>query len=238
MKSLAELEEYIEKTEDVQLAMMVEIVKEYGNEIPGIIKSLKDLHTGDEERAKAEMIFSTVHRAKGMEYDVVHLVDDFVTEAKLEKLKAEGKAESLNITKWNEEINLLYVAVTRTKNKLFIPETLIPADFAPAPHIHTVKVKKEDDSKGNYSPINKSSFSKQIPGGKKANRAHRKEKPYTVSPKRELHKDANQPWTRELDNALKEMYDSRASVSRMAEHFGRTKGAIFSRLRKLDYFSG
>ncbi len=41
MKDIGELEEYIEKTEDVQLSMMVELVKEYGNEIYGIIKSLK-----------------------------------------------------------------------------------------------------------------------------------------------------------------------------------------------------
>jgi len=38
---MAELDEYIEKTEDVQLKMMMEIVMEYGNEIPEIIKEIK-----------------------------------------------------------------------------------------------------------------------------------------------------------------------------------------------------
>jgi len=42
MKSLDDLEEYIKKTEDTQLGMMVEIVLEYGSEIPAIIKSIKD----------------------------------------------------------------------------------------------------------------------------------------------------------------------------------------------------
>ncbi|MEO5562330.1 MAG: 3'-5' exonuclease, partial [Chitinophagaceae bacterium] len=234
MKSLDELEEYIEKTEDVQLAMMVEIVMEYGNEIPGIIKSLKDLHTGDEDRGKAEMIFSTVHRAKGMEYDVVHLVNDFVTEAKLEKLKIEqkDKEELLNVTKWNEEINLLYVAATRAKNKLFIPETLIPKGFTATPHIHFVKVKKDNESKDSYLQINKPYSSKKVSG------RQLKEKTYTTSEKRELNKDAYQPWTPALDKELKEMYDSGVPISKIAEQFGRTKGAIFSRLRKLDYFSG
>jgi hypothetical protein len=51
-----------------------------------------------------------------------------------------------------------------------------------------------------------------------------------------LNKDAYQPWTPELDKALKRMVDSGASISKMAEHFGRTKGAIYSRLKKLDYF--
>ena len=62
MKNLKELEDYIEKTEDVQLGMMVEIVKEYGNEIPGIIKAIKDKHVENDEKEKAEMVFSTVHR--------------------------------------------------------------------------------------------------------------------------------------------------------------------------------
>jgi len=66
MKDLEELEEYVEKTEDHQLATMIEIVREYGNEIHGILKSLKELQTNDDNRSKAEMIFSTVHRAKVM----------------------------------------------------------------------------------------------------------------------------------------------------------------------------
>ncbi|HEX3046230.1 MAG TPA: hypothetical protein VHY08_15850, partial [Bacillota bacterium] len=40
--------------------------------------------------------------------------------------------------KLNEEINLLYVAVTRTKNKLQIPQTIIPKDFPPSSQIQTV----------------------------------------------------------------------------------------------------
>jgi F-box protein 18 (helicase) len=225
MKDLDELEEYIEKTEDIQLAMMSEIVKEYGNEIYGIIKSLKDLHTGDEDRDKAEMIFSTVHRAKGMEYDSVFLVNDFVTEEKLEKLKAgQGdKEEPLNITKWNEEINLLYVAVTRTKNKLHIPDTLIPKGFPAVPYIYADKGKKD------ATVANKA--------GKQTSGMKLKEKTYTVAEKRELNKDAYQPWTPELDKTLKGMVDSGASIGKMAERFGRTKGAIYSRLKKLDYFS-
>ncbi len=56
MKDLDELEEYIEKTEDVQLSIMTEIVKEYGDDIYGILKSLKELHTGDEDRVSGNDI--------------------------------------------------------------------------------------------------------------------------------------------------------------------------------------
>ncbi len=224
MNSLGELEEYIEKTEDAQLAMMVEIVKEYGDEIPGIIKQLKDLHTGDEKRAEAEMIFSTVHRAKGMEYDVVYLVDDFIKEEKLDKqvTGARDNEDQPDIVKLNEEINLLYVAVTRTKNILNIPEGLVPKNFPAGPFIQIEKAKTE--------LVN---TTKQ--GNKKTPEAPPKEKTYTVATKRETHKDAYQPWTTELDKELKEMADKGTSVSKMAEHFGRTKGAIHSRLKKLEY---
>lgn len=225
MKDVGELEEYIEKTEDVQLAMMVGLVKEYGNEIYGIIKSLKDLHTGDEDRAKAEMIFSTVHRAKGMEYDTVFLVDDFITEEKLAKSK--DRADALNTTKLNEEINLLYVAVTRTRFQLYIPEALLPAGFAGAPNIH---VQRDTHRLApSRSPAHLS------PGKKQPVTIEKKVS--TMAEKRELTKGAYQPWTPALDKELRTMAETRAPIGKIAGHFGRTKGAIYARLKKLGYFS-
>jgi F-box protein 18 (helicase) len=228
MKDLDELEEYIEKTEDVQLSMMAEIVKEYGDEIYGIIKTLKDLHVPDGDKTKAEMIFSTVHRAKGMEYDVVYLVDDFITEEKLEKLKDKG--ETLNTAKLTEEINLLYVAVTRAKYKIYIPETLVPKGVPAGKHIKAGK--KAVETRQAYSPA-----SGQTPAKKKTVGRHIGEKTYTVVEKRQSIKEAYQPWNITLDKELVAMADTGASVAKMAEHFGRTKGAIYSRLKRLDYFS-
>jgi hypothetical protein len=77
---MEDLEEYIEKTEDAQLSMMVEIVKKYGNAIYDIIKGLKEKHVANDDKEKADIIFSTVHRCKGMEYDSIHLVNDFITQ--------------------------------------------------------------------------------------------------------------------------------------------------------------
>lgn len=225
MHNMDELEEYIEKTEDAQMGMMVEIVREYGNEIHNIIKTLKDLHTGDEKRADAEMIFSTVHRAKGMEYDVVYLVNDFITEDKLEKQKKsadEGK-EAMNIAKLNEEINLLYVAVTRAKNTLHIYESLVPKNVPASPHIQIEKAKPEANNTTK-------------PGSKTIKDITPKSKAYSVAEKRESNKDAYQPWTPQLDDELKQMVDKGTSITKMAGHFGRTKGAIHSRIKKLDYY--
>ena len=82
MKDLTELEDYVDKTGEAQLGMMVEIVKEYENEIYDILRELKEKHVDNDQRDQAEMIFSTVHRCKGLEYDTVHLVNDFLTDDK------------------------------------------------------------------------------------------------------------------------------------------------------------
>lgn len=214
MKNLDELDEYIEKTEDVQLSMMSEIVKEYGDEIYGIIKSLKDLHVEGDDKSRAEMIFSTVHRAKGMEYDVVYLVDDFITEEKLKKAK--DSQGPLNMSKLNEEINLLYVAVTRAKYKLYIPEGLVPKHLPASKHIITTLENK-----------------KPAPAPASVKTAA---KTYSGVEKRQAIKEAYQPWTPKLDKELVTMAKTGASISRLSERFGRTKGAVYSRLKKLGYF--
>ena len=224
MKTMEDLEDYIDKTEDMQLGMMVEIVKEYGNKIPSIIKSLKDKHVENEAKESAEMIFSTVHRCKGMEYDVVELVNDFMTEEKLEKLKTEKKAEDLNIAKLNEEVNLLYVATTRTKHSLYIPFELMPKDFPVSPQIYVVRaLSKEEKQKEKYESQKNNQPEKQM-----------KEKSYKVEEVREKHKDAYKPWTDELDNELRTMFLDGTNLKELATHFDRTRGAITSRLVKLN----
>lgn len=223
MKDMDELEDYIEKTEDLQLGMMVNIVCEYGNKIPGIINLIKEKHLGNDEKGKAEMIFSTVHRCKGMEYDEVQLVNDFITEVKLEKLTNE-KTEEINTTKLNEEINLLYVAVTRTKNRIHIPESLMPKEFPRSPQIHIVNVTEA----GKQQPKTRGTWQKNY----KANT--NKEKAYMIDEVRMKHKDAYKPWTTDLDSELKRMYDEGIKIKDMAKRFRRTIGAITSRIEKLE----
>lgn len=221
MKDLEELEDYIEKTEDVQLSMMAEIVREYGNKIPDIIKLIKEKHIADGERQNAEMIFSTVHRCKGMEYDTVQLVNDFISADKLEKLKKNSKKEELNLKKINEEINLLYVAVTRTKNSLHIPQSLVPEDFPISSQIHLLKSISVEDQK----------MIKEL--RREANDT-KSEKAYSLDQIRIVHKGAYRPWTDELDNELTVMFCEGMHEKDIATHFGRTRGAIKSRIKKLE----
>ena len=231
MKDMEELEDYIEKTEDVQLGMMVEIVKEYGNRIPGIIKSIKDRHVPDNEKDKASIIFSTVHRSKGMEYDAVQLVNDFITEERITKLKADVNTP-INGAKLIEEINLLYVAITRTKNILHIPEQLLPKDFKPSPHIKIIKeaIKSNKYEGGQPDPYDYGKYG----GNKRVRKIEIKQKSFEdhmVIKKASL---PYKPWDDQDDTALTEMYGKRKTIKEMTAYFNRTPGAIKSRIKKLE----
>jgi superfamily I DNA/RNA helicase len=219
MKNIGELEEYIEKTGDIQLGMMVDIIKEYGNKIPSIIKIIKEKHLNNDDKENAEMIFSTVHRCKGMEYDAVQIVEDFVTEKDIEKFATDIEKYGTSYAKLNEEINLLYVAITRTKNSVYIPETLMPVAFAPSKQIHVIKVAKIEDKQTSIII-------------EKAN-PNTAEKSYSVEEVRTRHKDAYKSWTEELDEELAGMYEEGINIRDLAKHFGRTGGAIRSRIKKL-----
>jgi hypothetical protein len=225
----------IGNTEDVQLGMMVDLVKEYEDEIPRIIKKIKDKHIDNDDKSKAEMIFSTVHRCKGMEYDSIILADDFINEERILKQLNIPDSDENSLTRLNEEINLLYVAVTRTKNKIQIPESILPYDFPFSPHIQITgsssennksnKLKEKVEKQNNEFSIN--------PAPKPKLKLNKAVKQYTYDEVREKNKKAYKPWTMELDNELTNMFYDGRNIKKIAEHFGRSIGAIESRIRKL-----
>jgi len=226
MNSMNDLETYIEKTEDKQLGMMVEIVKEYGNEIPGILKNIKSKHVENADKHKAQLIFSTVHRCKGMEYDAIDLVNDFITEEKIEKFVKEMASQQLMVPKILEEINLLYVAVTRSKNKIKIHEQMVPKGFPDSAQIEVLKVPEISDN--HIMKLMREDFEIAL-----AHQASGKPKGIGFDKIREKHKDAYRPWTIELDEELTVCYCQGWELKKMADHFGRTKGSILSRITKL-----
>jgi F-box protein, helicase, 18 len=226
MATIKDLEEYIEKTEDAQLSMMVDIVKKYGNDIYNIIKNLKEKHVDGDDKEKADVIFSTVHRCKGMEYDSVHLVKDFITEDKVERQALELDKDEKKISKLNEEINLLYVAATRAKNILHIHEELLPKDF---PKLKSIKVIKKEEPKEIKpvvieTPKSKYGYSKYTGTSGKI---------FSVELVRTKHGEAYKPWTPEQDEKLTQLFNNNVSDSEIIKQFGRNAGAIQSRLRKL-----
>jgi len=231
MNSLEDLEEYIEKTEDMQLGMMVEIVKEYGDDIFDLIKTIKSKHVGNDERNKAEIIFSTVHRSKGMEYDAVHLVNDFINEEKLEKSLSD-KENPADKARLNEEINLLYVAITRAKYLLHIPETLLPKNYTPAAQIRVLKVmtkaeKKESAIQKYYAGSTKNTANRNVKKAMQSNLS-------TVGDIRRQKAAAFTPWTEKEDAQLTKMYCENNSAKEMELLLKRTAGAIRKRIKVLE----
>lgn len=260
MKDMDELDEYIDKTDDRGLAMMVEVVKKYGARLPAIIKKLKDAHVPDGERHTAECIFSTVHRAKGMEYDTVELAPDFISEKGIEKEKEE--AAVLDVLRICEEINLLYVAVTRAKKKLVIPDFLRPKNFPDCTCIDWVKKSNEKNvtNTGSVAALTPTQRQKIFgTGGERraatpspqnggiaeeqssvlrssAIKAAAKPMSAGLLRARETVQQkakAYAPWNDEQDRELLKMYENGERADGLAEHFGRSRGAIQSRLRRL-----
>lgn len=90
----------------------------------------------------------------------------------------------------------------------------MPKDFPHSPQIHIMK--------------------EEVSESKKAVHTLSTEKASSVDLIREKYKDAYQRWTEKLDDELTVMYCEGVNIKDMAKHFGRTKGAIISRIRKLE----
>jgi superfamily I DNA/RNA helicase len=219
MKQFKDLEEFIDNTSDMQLGMLVEIVKEYENEIFDILKLLKEKHVSFEQKNTAKMIFTTVHRCKGLEYDEVYLAEDFITKDKLEK-QVENGIEPLKLIKLNEEVNLLYVAITRAKTKLYIPYSIVPPNFALKGNVIGIKQKTTEADKEKNQSKAKSNKGKAYKNTFKDD-VVRFEKSY-------------QPWSDELDDELTILYCKNMEIEKIANKMGRSKGSIWARIKSLQ----
>ena len=60
-----------------------------------------------------------------------------------------------------------------------------------------------------------------------------KEKAYSVEEIRKDYKNAYQPWSQKDDNELEQMYQEGKTIKEMMERFGRNRGSIKSRLKKI-----
>ncbi|GIV45783.1 MAG: DNA helicase [Ignavibacterium sp.] len=219
MSDFSELEEYVEKTEDTQLAMLVEIVKKYEDDLPRLIKLIRDSTV--ENKNDAKMIFSTVHRSKGMEYGTVYLHNDFISQKKIKRLIEKQNEIPVDVAKINEEINILYVAVTRAINNLFIPQHYLPTSFPRSSNIKIIGGETEERDFDNR---------KKLDTFRNRNEKH---KSFSFDDVRKNHPDAYKAWLPEEEAKLLAMVKSNISINEISRSLGRTRGAILSRLNKL-----
>lgn len=112
--SIKEIEKYATIINDYQLLKTIELVNTYKKEFPGIISEFlgccKKQVPGQDQTA---ITLSTIHTAKGQDYDHVIIHDDVI--ARLDR--SCGKAAY----NYLEEINIVYVGITRAIKNLYLP---------------------------------------------------------------------------------------------------------------------
>lgn len=99
-----------ENTRDPEMAKAARMVSTYGESLPALLRRLDQLTV--ERIEEADIVVCTAHRSKGLEFETVVLSEDFpYLFDKFYKDKPEL---------FDDEINLLYVAVTRALKRLVI----------------------------------------------------------------------------------------------------------------------
>lgn len=91
-------------------------MKQYRGKIVDIYLKIKGAQTAEPDHC--DVVFSTTHKAKGAEWGAVSLCGDFLDFTKLLE-NADASEKPVLVRK--EELNLLYVGVTRTKFSLQLP---------------------------------------------------------------------------------------------------------------------
>lgn len=112
-KNIKDLEEYAEDIGNSSLLGMIRIVDRYVDEFPDVIFDMSDLTKERQSTNKKEgIILSTIHSAKGQEYDLVYIDPDMT-----ENLDVVIRNELERVT---DEINIAYVGFTRAMQRLYL----------------------------------------------------------------------------------------------------------------------
>ena len=107
-KNWAELEANYEVLDDLELKKSFRFVERYGYEIPEIIAAVKKADAFSSEAS--DVVLTTGHKSKGQEWQHVRISIDFY-----DSLRSGDR----------EELNLLYVAVTRAIEGLEVPRLIL-----------------------------------------------------------------------------------------------------------------
>lgn len=115
--------EYANNTEDLELLALDRMIYKYGSDIPRIVDGIKN--NSVKEKYEADVIFSTIHRAKGQTYLLpVYISDDhFDLEGAFRKYYID-REKDFDIRKYYEEMCIIYVAITRAAKEIQLSDKL------------------------------------------------------------------------------------------------------------------
>jgi superfamily I DNA/RNA helicase len=111
--TIQELEQFAKDTKNQDYLNIIKFINTYGDNIFEINKKIKSRLTVNKQ--DADIIFTTTHKSKGLEYDQVIMADDFITKKELSNPKS--KISSLRLA---EELNIYYVAASRVKKSIYM----------------------------------------------------------------------------------------------------------------------
>lgn len=106
--TIFELETFAKETKNQDYLNIIRFVNSYGDNIFEINKKIKEYLVPNKD--EADIIFTTAHKAKGMEYNQVIMTDDFIT-----KKDILNRKKNLSFASICEELNIYYVAASRAK---------------------------------------------------------------------------------------------------------------------------
>ena len=110
-ETIAELEQFAKDTKNQDYLNIIKFINTYGDNIFEINKKIKEYLVNDKK--DADIIFTTTHKSKGLEYEQVIMADDFISKKELVNTK-----NKLSFQRANEELNIYYVAATRAKKTI------------------------------------------------------------------------------------------------------------------------
>jgi hypothetical protein len=197
-RSWAEVQDYADSGDDPNLAVLVRVIEEHGP--PAIIEAIE----AAAHEQHAERTVSTLHKAKGREWDKVRLTSDYSVP------RDDGNGVALPS---RDELMVSYVAVTRAMSRLSLGNldwARVWLDKPPVPTPHGTRIAEASGSTG--------AATRETP-----KQAH--DQAVAVS--------SGKPWTRKLDDALLSQYRSGTQLAMLAKTFGRPESEILARLSTL-----
>ncbi|WP_454909604.1 UvrD-helicase domain-containing protein [Variovorax gossypii] len=115
--SFANLADYADKSRDQEVRRLIKIVETYGEQIVPLVDAIRA--ASHPSLSEADLVLSTAHRCKGMTLPVVRLAEDFP--ALIDESGRLLPPEKLD----RQEVNLLYVAITRASHRLMLNLTTL-----------------------------------------------------------------------------------------------------------------
>lgn len=216
---------------DVELDLQTQLVKKFGHQIPRLLELLQRQSVAPED---ARLSFSTAHRTKGLEWDCVRLLDDFLNPADMELHKG------LEPAVFAEEANILYVAITRARQRIMYPPALLEwfhqqaPDNRDAPHRFPAEEPRPASSRRRSAAPPSRDLAAipdridEIPLILSADAL-----PADVRDIRRQYPRAYEPWSDQEDDLLRQAWALKPDAAGLARVFRRNVGAVSSRAKHL-----